>query len=163
MKFRIDETATLWFSEKAVEKMTAYRQSNANDDEACGALLGRLFEENDDIAIDEVTIPQKEDIRRRTSVHRSPKHSDLAVARWRESGRTESFHGLWHTHPENDSTPSSIDYADWKRVIRNGQYPGTRLVFVIVGIKEVSVWMGQAGGRGWNLRRRIYFEKLEQK
>ncbi len=125
-------------------------------------LLGRLFEETDDIAIDDVTIPQKEDVRRRTNVHRSKKHSDLAVKLWRESGRTKSFHGLWHSHPENDPTLSSVDYADWEHVLRNGRYPGTRLVFVIVGIEAIGVWTGKQAGCGWNLRRKIEFKKLEQ-
>lgn len=161
MKFRLDDASTLWFSDEAVEKMMAYRQCRADDTEACGALLGRLFEENDDIAIDDVTIPQKEDVRRRTSVHRSTKHSDLAVRHWRASGHTESFHGLWHTHPENDPSPSSVDYNDWERALRNGQYPGNRLIFVIIGIEDVGVWLGEQAGRAWNLKRKIVFKKLE--
>lgn len=162
MKFRLDEASTLWFSDEAMEKMMAYRQTSADDTEACGALLGRLFEENDDVSIDDVTIPQKEDVRCRTSVHRSKSHSDLAVKRWRESGRTESFHGLWHTHPENIPTPSGADYADWERVLLNGRYPGSRLVFVIVGLEAMGVWMGKQTGRSWNFKRKVEFKKLEQ-
>lgn len=162
MKFDIDGHAILWFSDDVVAKMEAYRQQSSEDREACGVLLGRLFEENEDIAIDDVTIPQKEDVRRRTTVFRSSKHSELAIGRWKTSGRTESFLGLWHTHPEDYPSPSSVDVADWERVIRKGIYPGRQLIFVIVGIVELAVWLGEASTRGWNLKRKVNIRKLER-
>lgn len=160
MNFCINDHSTLWFSENALVKMDDYRQLGAADSEACGVLLGRLFEENEDIAVDDITVPQEQDVRRRTTVFRSEKHSELAIKRWRESGRRESFLGLWHTHPEDHPSPSGDDIADWEKVLRHGKFPGTRLVFVIVGKIEAVAWIGERLERRWNMKRRVKIRKL---
>jgi integrative and conjugative element protein (TIGR02256 family) len=50
--------------------------------------------------------------------------------------------GEWHTHPEADPTPSSIDRADWKLRLARDRIDADFVFFLIVGLEEVAVWEG---------------------
>jgi len=129
-------------TEAAVVKLRAHVQTSFSTPEAGGALLGRHLCESDDIVVDEVTIPQKQDRRSRFSFFRSSRHSDVAMVRWKESRGRVAYLGLWHTHPEPFPTPSQTDLTDWKNAIRKDSFEGEKLFFVIVGTEEVGVWIG---------------------
>lgn len=129
-------------TEAVLEKLRTHVQTSFSAPEAGGALLGRHLRESDDIVIDEVTIPQKQDHQSRFSFFRSSRHSDTAMVRWKESRGRVAYLGLWHTHPEPFPTPSQTDVTDWKNAICKDSFEGEQLFFVIVGTEEVGVWIG---------------------
>jgi integrative and conjugative element protein (TIGR02256 family) len=62
---------------------------------------------------------------------RDPGHQAEALHRWRQSGRTMTFVGEWHTHPEPVPSPSFIDKMTWKRIAKRHRV--TPVVFIIRG------------------------------
>jgi len=103
-------------------------------------LLGRHLLDSEDVVVDEVTVPQSTDRRTRFSFFRSKKHEAIAKERWQAEASTLAYLGLWHTHPEDSPTPSSVDRSDWEQAVAKDTFDGPRLFFPIVGRKEIRVW-----------------------
>lgn len=109
--------------------------------EAGGVLLGRLILGGADMVIDEVTVPDRRDRRRRFSFYRARGPAQGNVDRaWNRSGGTRIYLGEWHTHPEDDPTPSSRDLRDWRRLTRKNRYEQEFLLFLIVGRVRIRIW-----------------------
>lgn len=127
----------------ALTDLLRFRQSELQDAEAGGVLLGRRILGSEDVVIDEVTTPLDGDRRTRTTFHRAQaRHQQIIDARWSESGGTCQYLGEWHTHPESLPVPSFIDVLDWCRRLGADRFDGESLFFLIVGIDEVRVWEG---------------------
>lgn len=133
-------------AESALSVMTKHRQALAQNPESGGVLLGRHLLESEDVIVDEVTTPSTGDIRSRFGFFRSKRHNSVAQRRWKESKGRVDYLGLWHTHPENDPAPSSVDLHDWANAAEKDIYGGDRLFFLIVGITEIRVWSKNKGG-----------------
>jgi integrative and conjugative element protein (TIGR02256 family) len=140
MVFQVTLRQRLVFTEKAVAQMNAFRQGTWMKAEAGGVLLGRHLLESPDIVVDEVTVPQKLDLRSRFSFFRSKQHGEVALARWLTERQTLAYLGLWHTHPETDPNPSGVDRNDWEQAVAKDSFDGDRLFFPIVGIERIRVW-----------------------
>lgn len=138
--FRVTPTQRLILVEHAVNQMTAFKQRSWWHPEAGGVLLGRILLDSEDLVVDEVTTPQKTDRRSRFGFFRSKQHEVLAQNRWINEANTMAYLGLWHTHPEDDPTPSKIDRCDWAQAVNRDTYEGSRLFFPIIGIKRVRIW-----------------------
>ncbi len=138
--YRVSPTQRLIFTEDAVHQMQGHAQRSMGEAEAGGVLLGRHLLDSDDLVVDEVTLPQPADKRARTRFFRSNQHSEVAQARWRASQGTSAYLGLWHTHPEADPSPSSVDLRDWEKAVAFDTFEGNRLFFPIVGIERIRVW-----------------------
>lgn len=138
--FRFGESGKLVIAESALVQMERFRQFRDRDTEAGGVLLGRHLLDSRDLVVDTITTPQKEDRRTRTSFYRSTAHNTLAKKLWEQSGGHLGHLGLWHTHPESDPSPSTIDLNDWKQSVANDSYEGEHLFFVIVGTLHTRVW-----------------------
>ena len=138
--FQVTPRQRFVVTEHALKQMTAFRQGTWLKAEAGGVLLGRHLLESPDIIIDEVTVPQKLDLRSRFSFFRSRQHGQVALARWQAERQTLAYLGLWHTHPEADPTPSGVDRNDWEQAVAKDSFDGDRLFFPIVGIHRIRVW-----------------------
>lgn len=161
LRYAIDSKRFLYISSKAFETMSGYRQIRPHDLEATGILLGRRFVEHDHVVVDDVSIPQAKDQRRRHSVFRSAEHNRIAEDRWRASGRTQLYLGLWHTHPESHPTPSRVDYKDWQRALVHGHFEGNQLLFLIIGTQCIRCWAGEIRRKRWQIRAKTEFRELE--
>lgn len=150
--FRVASDQRLIIVEEAVEQMVAFRQRSWWQSEAGGVLLGRHLLDTNDMVVDEVTIPQKSDRRSRFGFFRSRKHGTIAQSRWSEELNTRAYLGLWHTHPEQDPTPSGVDRQDWKQALSKDSFHGDRLFFPIVGIERIRVWAMTTNGEFFELR-----------
>jgi len=142
--FKISSEGTLYISKKATRKFISYRQDTSRKNEAGGILLGRQFENNPDVIVDDITTPLIGDKRSRCQFYRSVSHHKKAVSKWKKSNGTCLYLGLWHSHPEMVPRPSSVDFGDWTNALKHGQYEGNSLFFMIVGIKEICCWQGKS-------------------
>nr|WP_254627998.1 Mov34/MPN/PAD-1 family protein [Myxococcus sp. CA040A] len=128
--------------------MLGFQQVADHDAEAGGVLLGRILVNCDDVVIDEVTLPMTEDTRGRFTFHRArSRHQQVVDDRWKDSRGTCLYLGEWHTHPEPYPTPSHVDVGDWRRRLREDQFEGESLLFLIVGTHSVGAWEGRRRSR----------------
>lgn len=153
LTFQVAPRQRLIVAEKAVEQMQSYAQRRWWHTEAGGVLLGRHLLDSEDVVVDEVTTPQTTDARSRFGFFRSKKHQALAHERWRHHSSTMAYLGLWHTHPEEVPTPSSVDRRDWQQALLRDTFEGDLLFFPIVGTRQIRVW---------SLSRRGCFQELTQ-
>lgn len=141
MKFARPNGGTVEFHESAAEVVWRYRQLSGRDAEAGGMMLGRLVVESNDLVIDEVTEPTKLDqkgrfffIRRRRAAQRRVNQA------WLNSNGTLNYLGEWHSHPEDDPTPSYIDIGNWRRIVAEARFEQDFLLFAIVGRQRTRLW-----------------------
>jgi len=140
LTFAVTEVQRLIITAEAVDQMLAFSQHSWYQAEAGGVMLGRHLLESSDVVIDEVTTPQRKDKRSRFGFFRSTNHNRIAQEKWKLSNETLAYLGLWHTHPERDPTPSSVDRQDWEKAVTTHAYYGDRLFFPIVGTQRIRVW-----------------------
>ena len=138
--FRVTPNQRLIIVDTALSQMHEFAQRHWWNTEAGGVLLGRYLLDSLDVVVDEVTTPQRDDRRSRFSFFRSAKHNFLARKRWIEERNTMAYLGLWHTHPEVDPSPSSVDRNDWRQAVADDIFDGDRLFFPIVGTSCIRIW-----------------------
>lgn len=138
--YRVTPRQRLVIVESALQQMQAYAQHHWWNCEAGGVLLGRHLLDSHDVVVDDVSTPQSGDRRSRFSFFRSSRHEIVARQRWLEQERTSAYLGLWHTHPEPDPTPSSVDRHDWQQAVSADTFESNRLFFPIVGTRSVRIW-----------------------
>lgn len=126
-------------ADHVIEAIDHYSRPPENASEAGGILLGSYRGVHIQIVACSQPLPRD----RRTFVRfdrRDPGHQHLATRHWRESGRTRTFVGEWHTHPESNPSPSSLDRRTWRKVARQNVAGST--VFLIKGYNDW--WAGLA-------------------
>jgi integrative and conjugative element protein (TIGR02256 family) len=121
--------------------LISYRQLGKHDFEAGGALIGRIHTGNI-MEANDLTLPQPSDKRTRYSFFRSNAHNKILNDKWKASNGNAYLVGLWHTHPEPIPKYSNEDKKDWHKVLKQGQYEGQYLIFIIVGQKDIRLWIG---------------------
>lgn len=130
----------LVFPRRLFEQCQLYAQKGSFQSESGGVLIGCIRDIH--IEITGVTFPDSSDKQSRFSfVRRSANHVKKVLAAWKRSGRTETYLGEWHTHPEAYPSPSMIDLMQWRKKLAK-----RKLVLLIVGTKQV--WLGFWDGRG---------------
>lgn len=128
-------------AEDVIRTIERYSRPGENDREAGGVLIGSYRGVH--IQIVECTTPLFRDRRSRFLFDRRDEgHQRTALERWRASGRTLTFVGEWHTHPEIYPSPSSIDWQTWRRVSRKNKAGNT--FFLIRGYQG---WWAGLGDR----------------
>jgi integrative and conjugative element protein (TIGR02256 family) len=72
-------------------------------------------------------------------------HRAIARRLWRGSGGLTRYIGEWHTHPQEDPSPSSIDLDEWRKLakLRLDERP---LLAVIVGQSSLYVELTHGDG-----------------
>lgn len=129
------------FESEPLKSMDQYRQDVIEKSEAGGILLG--FRRNSHLHVTIATLPQPTDRRQRYSFERAPlHHQQLALHHWRASQMTMDYLGEWHTHPESNPSPSSLDMSEWKKICKVQTRP---MVFVILGWSG-DIWLGLSSG-----------------
>lgn len=155
MRFRRPAGGVLEFSRSAVTTLLAYRQVGLRSLEAGGILLGRQILGGNDVVIDAASEPTRDDRRARFWFHRARRPAQALIERaWQESGGVVNYLGDWHSHPEQDPTPSCVDRRGWKKIARQTTAECPELFFVIVGIRTIGVWsVTRPGGAVTQLER----------
>lgn len=130
-----------------LRELHGYRQLSLDSPEAGGVLLGKILLADGAGIVEALTKPGRGDRQSRYGFFRSERHDRETNRYWRNTALTGAYLGLWHSHPESNPTPSSVDIADWARALRNDTFPGQGLVFAIVGFDSLTIWMGAKGKR----------------
>lgn len=130
-----DEALVVIFSE-VVEILLSYRQLADTSPESAGVIIGERRGVH--LVIRTVSVPSDADIRSRFEVNRIGKHhQDKVNTAFRESSGTWQYLGEWHTHPENEPSPSMTDYSSWNKNLRSPD----PLILIIVG--RTKWWVGK--------------------
>lgn len=66
-----------------------------------------------------------------------PSHQETATKMWNSSTYTIDWVGEWHTHPESQPSPSSIDRRSWRRQSIDRNAP---MAYIIFGFDQT--WTG---------------------
>lgn len=128
--------AMLLVEPQLLERLAAFRQMETSAPEAGGILMG--YRRGPHTHVTEATVPTSRDVRRRFGFFRhATHHQRVALRRWKESGETMDYVGEWHTHPEDDPSPSAVDLRHWREIAQGSTRP---MVFLIVG--RSSCWCG---------------------
>lgn len=116
----------------AVNTLLSYRQVNLLSNEAAGVLIGERRKSH--IVVHEISEPGSGDIRRRNFVDRCGPHHQATVndAFTRSSGRLQ-YIGEWHTHPEDQPSPSAMDIETWQRHLVAHE----QMILLIIGRKGI--------------------------
>ena len=127
------------FRDDILQTFYSFRQDTHEKYEAGGILMGKRLL-NGNIIITDVTSPQIGDIRQRTFFKKKAKiHQSISDTLWKKSSGKTIYLGEWHTHPENNPVPSTVDLRGWKLSV--SKQPNDKIyIFIILGIKELSVW-----------------------
>lgn len=145
MVFSISNNRKLKIDGKPIENMLSYAQDSTEKYEAGGVILGRFIKDSNNIIIDVNTEPMKGDIRTRTRFKRGKKrHQEIIDKIWEESEGTCNYIGEWHTHPEENPSPSTTDIKSWIKILRNDYFSSKYLYFIIIGTKSIGVWEGNS-------------------
>lgn len=141
MKFQRFDGGVVELASAVVTVLDRFRQLEAGAPEAGGMLLGRLINESHDLVVDEATEPGKRDRKGRYFFFRRRSHAQKRVDEvWFASHSTVNYLGEWHSHPEDDPSPSGTDINNWLTICRKARYEQDCLVFVIVGRKTLRMW-----------------------
>jgi integrative and conjugative element protein (TIGR02256 family) len=148
MKYERPGGGLVVFGSAAWMTMLGFRQMESSALEAGGVLLGRLILNSSDVVIDSITLPTVKDRRERFRFWRGKSSTQKLVDQaWHVSGSTRVYLGEWHSHPEEDPRPSSLDLSDQARIVRSAKYEHGFLFFAIVGTRRVRVWEAVASGQ----------------
>ena len=117
-----------------------YKQTKNYHNESFGALIGSRDEANKTFWIESCTTPRPQDSATRTGfVMRDSFHQHEVETSFHATNGLWGYIGTWHTHPEPDPIPSSIDINDWLECsVRN---PDRFLFFFIVGTAQTRAFM----------------------
>lgn len=141
MKFSRMNGGTVELNKAASQVLSRYRQLSKRDAEAGGMILGRLVTDSNDLIIDEVTEPSKHDRKGRFFFFRRRRAAQCRVNQaWLASDGTRNYLGEWHSHPEDDPTPSNVDIENWHRISSDARFEQDFLLFVIVGRRKTKLW-----------------------
>lgn len=128
--------AKLLIEASLLERLAAFKQMASSAPEAGGILMG--YRRGPHTHVTEATVPSQGDFRRRFGFFRhAAHHQRVALRRWKESDQTLDYVGEWHTHPEDDPVPSSVDLRHWREISMASKRP---MIFIIFG--RSTNWIG---------------------
>ncbi len=130
--------ALLLIEPQVLQRLVTFRQLNPSAPEAGGILLG--FRRGHHTHVSAATVPSKRDVQRRFAFFRhATQHQRVATRLWKQSGETMDYVGEWHTHPEDNPSPSAVDLQHWRKIASEASRP---MIFLIVGRKSNWVSAG---------------------
>lgn len=108
-RYKIDENTILVITEKVIEKINIYRQTKEKC-EAGGILLGKVRADYSEYIIEDISEPSSKDKRFRFGFIRNKNNAQKIINEaFQKSNGIIHYLGEWHTHPECNPTPSTVD------------------------------------------------------
>ena len=130
----------VYVADNVMNTWQAHRQLRQSQPEAFGVLIGTTSQDKRTIWIDQVTTPMPGDVGSRYHFELCDLgHQTSVDLAYEQSMGSAIYLGTWHTHPQDDPSPSGVDKNDWRDCLkRNRQRP---LLFVIAGIEETRLFV----------------------
>lgn len=138
-----DGSLLLNFSDDVLQVFADHVQEDEMP-ESGGVLLGTVHAGG--LLVTVATKPTRWDRQFRYLFERLPfGHRAIARRLWRGSGGLTRYIGEWHTHPQDDPSPSTIDLHEWHKLakVRLDERP---LLAVIVGRNSLYVELTYGDG-----------------
>lgn len=133
----ISSQGKILIEDDVLNYILGHKQDIGGLPEAGGILLG--YRRGSHMHVTSATSPQPGDRQSRFRFRRcDPAHQGLALQQWKASGNMVDYLGEWHTHPVSDPTPSSLDFAEWKKIYGR---KNRNMLFLIAG-SDNSLWLG---------------------
>lgn len=127
-------------------------QKLPDDPERGGIILGRLFPENSKIIVTDIIESKQGQSQRMGFKMNINEVQEIMHKIWEESGGKVTYLGDWHTHPENNPSPSLIDHATFRMNYFGSKIDQNLLLYIIVGTNNIlnrGIWL--AACNGYNL------------
>ena len=125
--------------DQILEEIYSQIQKNDYDPEKGGIIVGRENLNNENIILEYISKPLKNDICTRTRYTRKDEgHLKYFEKLYNENNGVYAYWGEWHTHPENIPQYSFIDSNNWKKIGK--EMNGGIQYHIIAGIQEVGIW-----------------------
>lgn len=143
MEIKIDKH-TICIAESALKVLDSYKQTG-NQNEAGGIIIGRVYE-NNVVCITELSEPNEFDKTSKNSFVRDKKMAQLIVDEAFKKSRGELIYlGEWHTHPEQNPTPSWVDKRMIKEQFKKNIINENFLILLIQGTESLyaSIYNGE--------------------
>lgn len=122
-----------------IETWKKHRQVEKDMHEAFGVVIGSQTIELNSVVVEEITTPKPKDRHARRSFSLVDSgHQKIVDAAFKQSNGLLGYLGTWHTHPENNPSPSAIDIDDWHQCIQRN--PDRKLLFFIIGIEQTKIY-----------------------
>jgi integrative and conjugative element protein (TIGR02256 family) len=138
MEFQLGEKR-IKFSSEVISKLTEYLQNDLGKPESGGILIGYSLETGDH-SITDITVPGKGDRQSRYSFVRSVKRAqNILDMHFKKSKGKKIYLGEWHTHPEDNPHPSSIDKNSILERIRKDKIHSDTIFMVICGTEAIYI------------------------
>ena len=132
-----ESDALVLIEPSVLEVLGKFRQDTAAKPESGGILLG--YRRSSHLHIVEATSPLSGDRQSRFGFDRSARgHREIALHRWRDSNGFIDYMGEWHSHPEMEPCPSSIDISGWLAILKARK---NTMLFIILG-SGADDWYG---------------------
>ena len=136
------EGQKLKFPAEILKLLHSYRQDAEEKTEAGGIIVGKITYPDENYVVKTITEPLENDIRTRYTFFRDDKLHQETFDNLYKNDELLTYIGEWHTHPENYPLPSITDINNWKKLLREVDLDGDYMIFIIVGIQEMRVWIG---------------------
>ena len=122
------------------DEIYKWLQNDSETPESGGVIVGYQHRNTGNISIENISHPYFLDKKNRTSFAiKDPRHKIFI----RKALKKKSYYmGVWHTHPQSDPVPSSIDWADWYSALQIDRTGGQYIFFIIAGTEKVRIWAG---------------------
>ena len=143
MEIKIDKY-TICIAESVLKVLDSYKQTSKQN-EAGGIILGRVYE-NNVVCITELSEPNEFDKSSRYSFVRDKNMAQFIVDEAFKKSRGELIYlGEWHTHPEQNPTPSWVDKRMIKEQFKKNIINENFLILLIQGTERLyaSIYNGE--------------------
>lgn len=152
--FSLPDNRKFKLSDDVLKMMFSYAQDHKKNPESGGILIGRILNCDSHIVVDHASEPMKSDFQTRCRfIRKSVGHQEFFNQHWENSEGRCFYLGEWHTHPEENPTPSIIDMRGWRKLLYEPVQGQKKLFFIIVGTRELVVWLGDRRVSGVSILR----------
>lgn len=136
IKFDIS-TVTIEINSEVTLKLNSFKQSNNEDKEKGGVLMGELYPSLNKAVVTNVLYLELNNSSR-FDLHLDVKGLQEEMNEiWEKSEGKITYLGDWHTHPENKPKPSFTDYSTFIKNFYLSEFDQNFMIYVIVGKKAL--------------------------
>lgn len=125
-----------YFTDEVVAILDFHKQRKSNDHEKGGIVLGKIQDNN--IIINRLSVPTELDKSSRYNFERHRLSAQIIIDyEFHNSNKQVTYLGEWHTHPEDNPSPSKTDLKMIQQQILSNIIHTDFLVLMIQGRKKL--------------------------